>query len=79
MLGTVSVNHFLVDLTSTDVQVGDIVEPISRTGENDALSVANLAGIMTYSLGNALNILTPRVYTMNGVPVAVTRSKLVVE
>ena len=79
VLGTVSVNHFLVDLTGTDVQVGDIVEPISRTGENDALSVANLAGIMTYSLGNALNILTPRVYTMNGVPMAVTRPKLVVE
>jgi alanine racemase len=79
VLGTVSVNHFLMDLTGTDVQVGDIVEPISRTGENDALSVANLAGIMTYSLGNALNMLTPRVYTMNGVPVAMTRSKLVVE
>lgn len=79
VLGTVSVNHFLMDLTGTDVQVGDIVEPISRTGENDALSVANLAGIMTYSLGNALNMLTPRVYTMNGVPVAMTRPKLVVE
>jgi len=79
VLGTVSVNHFLVDLTGTDVQVGDVVEPISRMGENDALSVANLAGIMTYSLGNALNMLTPRVYTMNGVPVAVTRPKLVVE
>lgn len=79
VLGTVSVNHFLVDLTGTDVRVGDIVEPISRTGENDALSVANLAGIMTYSLGNALNMLTPRVYTMKGVPVAVTRPKLVME
>lgn len=79
VLGTVSVNHFLLDLTGTDVQVGDIVEPISRTGENDALGVANLAGIMTYSLGNALNMLTPRVYTLNGVPVAVTRPKLVAE
>ena len=79
VLGTVSVNHFLVDLSGTDVEVGDIVEPISRTGENDALSVANLAGIMTYSLGNALNMLTPRVYTMKGAPVAVTRPKLVME
>ena len=79
VLGTVSVNHFLVDLSGTDVEVGDIVEPISRTGENDALGVANLAGIMTYSLGNALNMLTPRVYTMKGTPVAVTRPKLVVE
>ena len=79
VLGTVSVNHFLVDLTGTDVEVGDIVEPISRAGENDALGVANLAGIMTYSLGNALNMLAPRVYTMKGVPVAVTRPKLVME
>jgi alanine racemase len=79
VLGTVSVNHFLVDLTGTDVQVGDIVEPISRTGENDALGVANMAGIMTYSIGNALNMLTPRVYTMNGVPVVVTKPKLVAE
>ncbi len=79
VLGTVSVNHFLVDLTGTDVQVGDVVEPISRTGENDALSVANLAGIMTYRLGNGFNMLTPRVYTLNGVPVAVTRPKLVEE
>lgn len=79
VLGTVSVNHFLLDLTGTDVQVGDIVEPISRTGENDALGVANLAGIMTYSLGNALNMLTPRVYSVNGVPVAVTRPRLVME
>ena len=79
VLGTVSVNHFLVDLTGTDVQLGDIVEPISRTGENDALGVANMAGIMTYSLGNALNMLTPRVYTRNGVPVAVTKPKLVAE
>ena len=79
VLGTVSVNHFLVDLTGTDVQVGDIVEPISRTGENDALGVANLAGIMTYSLGNALNMLTPRVYTMKGLPVAVIKPKLVAE
>jgi len=79
VLGTVSVNHFLVDLSGTDVEVGDIVEPISRTGENDALGVANLAGIMTYSLGNALNMLTPRVYTMKGTPVAVTRPKLVME
>lgn len=79
VLGTVSVNHFLVDLTGTDIEVGDIVEPISREGENSALNVANTAGIMTYSLGNALNMLTPRVYLRNGVPVAVTKPKLVLE
>lgn len=79
VLGTVSVNHFLVDLTGTDFEVGDIVEPISREGENSALNMANNAGIMTYSLGNALNMLTPRVYTRNGLPVAVTKPKLVLE
>ncbi len=76
VLGTVSVNHILVDLTGTDFGVGDVVEPISRTGENNALNVANAAGIMTYSLGNGLNMLIPRVYTRGGVPVAVTKPKL---
>ncbi len=79
VLGTVSVNHFLVDLTGIDIEVGDIIEPISRTGENTALNMANTAGIMTYSLGNALNMLTPRVYLRKGVPVAVTKPKLVLE
>ncbi len=77
VLGTVSVNHFLVDLTDTPLGVGDVIEAISREGENDALSVANLAGIMTYSLGNGLHMLLPRVYTMGGKPVAVTSPRLV--
>jgi alanine racemase len=79
VLGTVSVNHFLVDLTDTDVEVGDVIEAISREGENSALNMANTAGIMTYSLGNALNMLIPRVYTKNDIPVAVTKPKLVLE
>ena len=79
VLGTVSVNHFLVDLTGIEIQVGDVIEPISREGENTALNMANTAGIMTYSLGNALNMLTPRVYLRNGTPVAVTKPKLVLE
>ncbi len=76
VLGTVSVNHFLVDLTGTDVEPGDIVEAISREGENDVLSLSNLAGVMTYSLVNGLNMLTPRVYTERGVPVALYAPKL---
>jgi alanine racemase len=76
VLGTVSVNHFLVDLTGTDVEPGDEVEAISREGENDALSLSSLAGIMTYSLVNGLNVLTPRVYTERGVPVALYAPKL---
>ena len=77
VLGTVSVNHFLVDLTNTDLQVGDVIEAISMEGENDALHVANLAGIMTYSLGNGLHILTPRVYTKGSKLVALSNPRLV--
>jgi hypothetical protein len=66
-----------VDLTDTPLGVGDVIEAISRVGENDALRVANLAGIMTYSLGNGLHMLLPRVYTMGGKLVAVTSPRLV--
>jgi alanine racemase len=76
VLGTVSVNHFLVDLTGTGAEPGDVVEAVSREGENDVLSLSNLAGIMTYSLVNGLNMLTPRVYTERGVPVALYAPKL---
>jgi len=77
VLGTVSVNHFLVDLTDTDHEIGDVVEAISRQGENSALNVANLAGIMTYSLGNGLHMLIPRVYLKSGKPFALTSPRLV--
>lgn len=76
VLGTVSVNHFLVDLTGTDLEPGDVVEAISREGENDGLGLATLAGVMTYSLANGLHMLMPRVYTEKGVPVAVYAPKL---
>jgi len=76
VLGTVSVNHFLVDLTGTDMEPGDVVEAISREGENDGLGLAMLAGIMTYSLANGLHMLMPRVYTEKGVPVALYAPKL---
>jgi alanine racemase len=77
VLGTVSVNHFLVDLTDTEYKVGDVIEVISREGENDAMNVANLAGIMTYSLANGFHILTPRVYLKEGKPVVLTNPSLV--
>ena len=78
VLGTVSVNHFLVDLTDTDSKVGDAVEAISRKGENNAHKVAEVAGIMTYSLMVGLNLLTPRVYTEKGIPIAIYEPRLVV-
>jgi alanine racemase len=77
VLGTVSVNHFLVDLTGTELEPGDVVEAISRDGENDASSLAELAGIMTYSLANHLNPLLPRVYLRGGKPMALGEPKLV--
>ena len=76
VLGTVSVNHTLVDLTDTEYEVGDVIEAISREGENNALNVANLAGIMTYSLGNGLHMLTPRVYLRDGKPVALINPRI---
>lgn len=77
VLGTVSVNHILVDLDGTEVDVGGVVEAISRSGENDAHKVAGDAGIMTYSLMVGLNPLTPRVYMRNGIPVALSEPRLV--
>jgi alanine racemase len=77
VLGTVSVNHFLVDLDGTDVEVGGVVEAIGREGENNAHRVSELAGIMTYSLMVGMNPLTPRVYYRAGKPVAVSEPRLV--
>lgn len=77
VLGTVSVNHFLIDLDGTDVEVGGVVEAIGREGENNAHKVAELAGIMTYSLMVGLHPLLPRVYFKNGKPVALSEPRLV--
>lgn len=77
VLGTVSVNHFLVDLNGTDVEVGGVVEAIGREGENNAHKVAELAGIMTYSLMVGLHPLLPRVYFKNGKSVALSEPRLV--
>ena len=77
VLGTVSVNHFLVDLDGTEVDVGGVVEAIGRDGENNAHNVAELAGIMTYSLMVGLHPLLPRVYFEKGKPVAVSEPRLV--
>jgi len=77
VIGTVSVNHILVDITGTDADVGDIVELISREGENNAHKVAEVAGIMVYSLMVGLNPLTPRVYYSCEKPVTLSEYRLV--
>ena len=69
-LGSVSLNHYLVDLDGVDVEKGSVVEIISETGENTISKTAETAGWMTYSLLNHLHTNTPRVYYLNGEPVA---------
>jgi len=69
-LGSVSLNHYLMDLTDVDASVGDVVEVIGSEGENSLFSTAETAGWMVYSLMNHLNPFTPRVYMENGEPVA---------
>ncbi len=72
-LGSISLNHILVDLRGVDAEQGDVVEIISRIGENDLSHFAATAGWMTYSILNHLNPYTPRVYTKNGEPFALLK------
>jgi len=76
VLGTVSVNHHIVDLDETDKQVGDVVELVGREGENTVSKIAQKAGIMTYLFCINLNPLTPRVYYEGGRPTALSEPKL---
>ena len=66
----------VVDDASPD-GTGDVVEAVSREGENDASSLSALAGIMTYSLANHLSPLLPRVYLRGGKPAALIEPRLV--
>jgi alanine racemase len=76
ILGTVSVNHHLVDVDGLDVGAGDVVEVVSRDGENSLEGLSALAGIMPYSFCVGLNPLTPRVYLRGGRPVALSEPRL---
>ena len=69
-IGSVSLNHYLFDATDVDVEIGEVVEVISKTGANDIASTAQTAGWMVYSLLNHLSPFVPRVYFRGGVPVA---------
>jgi len=69
-LGSVSLNHLVVDVTDVPAEPGDVVEVIGRRGENTLGRVAETAGWMVYSLLNHLNPTTPRVYYRGGRPVA---------
>jgi len=69
-LGSVSLNHYLVDLTDVDARKGDEVTIIGESGENDLYNMAATAGWMTYSLLNHMNPFMPRVYYRDGEPLA---------
>ena len=69
-VGTIALNHSLLDLTGTDAAVGDEVEVFARAGRNDLRAMAEAAGWMVYSLMNHLSPDVPRVFYRGGVPVA---------
>jgi len=77
VLGSVSVNHHIIDLEDTNAEEGGIVELIGTEEHNTISRVAALAGIMTYSFCVGLNPLTPRVYYENGTPTALSEPRLV--
>jgi len=76
IIGGVSINHFIIDLSGTDAETGDIVEAISLTGANDAHNLCELAGVEPYQLAVWMSPLTPRVYYSGGVPVALVEPEL---
>jgi alanine racemase len=73
-IGSVSLNHCLLDLTSTDASEGDVVEVIGKDGPNSLVKTAETAEWMVYSLMNHLNPATPRIYLEKGRPVALLES-----
>ena len=66
MLGSVSLNHVIVDLTGTEAKASDVVEILGTDAGNTVAEVAETAGWMVYSLFNHLNAKTPRVYYEGG-------------
>jgi alanine racemase len=77
VLGTVSVNHHVVDIDGTGAEVGDVVELVSREGENTMEHLCAIAGIEPYKFCVGLNPLTPRVYLEGRRPVALSEPRLV--
>jgi alanine racemase len=76
VLGTVSVNHVVVDLDGTAALTGDVVEVVTWEGECSLERQAARAGIMGYQFCVGLSPLTPRVYVEGGVPVALSEPRL---
>jgi len=76
VLGSVSVNHVIVDLDGTAALAGDVVDVVTREGECILERQAARAGMMGYQFCVGLNPLTPRVYLEGGVPVALSEPRL---
>lgn len=76
VLGSVSLNHHIIELDGTDADVGDVVELIGREKEISVSNLAQLAGIMTYTLCISLNPLIPRIYYEKGRPIAISEPKI---
>jgi alanine racemase len=66
MVGSISLNHAIVDVTGAGAKVGDVVEVIGPDGPTSASEIAKTAGWMVYSLLNHLSLSTPRVYVEGG-------------
>ena len=69
-VGTIALNHSLLDLTDTGAVIGDTVTVIGREGENTLIDIATAANWMVYSVMNHLNSNLPRVYLNGERPVA---------
>lgn len=76
IIGGVSINHFIVDLSGTEAETGDIVEAVSLKGENDVHGLCEIAGVEPYQLAVWMSPITPRVYYLEGEPVAIVEPEL---
>lgn len=76
IIGGVSINHYLVDLSGVEAEAGDVVEAISREGPNSAHALCDLAGVEPYQLAVWMSPLIPKVYTLGGEPVALSEPEL---
>jgi alanine racemase len=76
IIGGVSINHFIIDLSGTEAETGDIVEAVSLTGANDAHGLCEIAGVEPYQLAVWMSPITPRVYYLDEEPVALVEPEL---
>jgi alanine racemase len=76
IIGGVSINHMIVDLSGTDAEIGDVVEAISMNGANDAHNLCELAGVEPYQLAVWMSPITPRIYYIGREPVAIVEPEL---